>query len=100
MGIHRNYVNKKTHGSFLYIATNLKYGYTREHFSTYLITCNYKKGTMHIFILVVRFYSYKLSNMGIQGNENSFFTWDFKVVPNRFSWNLGFGPNDSISHYS
>ena len=22
MGIHRNYVNKKTHGSFLYIATN------------------------------------------------------------------------------
>ena len=27
--------------------------------------------------------------MGIQGNENSFFTWDFKV-----------GPDDSISYYS
>ena len=38
--------------------------------------------------------------MGIQGNENSFFTWDFKVVPDGFSWNLGFVPDDSISHYS
>ena len=37
--------------------------------------------------------------MGIQGNENSFFTWDFKVVPDRFSWNLEFGPDDSVSHY-
>ena len=38
---------------------------------------------------------YKLSNIGIQGNENSFFTWDFRVVSDRFSWNLEFGPNDS-----
>ena len=37
--------------------------------------------------------------MGIQGNENSFFTWDFKVVLDRFSYILGFGPEDSISHY-
>ena len=27
--------------------------------------------------------------MDIQGNENSFFTWDFKV-----------GPDDSISYYT
>ena len=40
---------------------------------------------------------YKLSNIGIQGNKNSIFTWDFRVVPDRFSWNLEFGPNDSYS---
>ena len=28
MGIHRHYVNKKTHSSFFYIVTNFKYGYT------------------------------------------------------------------------
>ena len=38
--------------------------------------------------------------MGIQRNENSFFTWDFKVVSDEFSWNLEFDPDDSISHYS
>ena len=37
--------------------------------------------------------------MGIQGNKNSFFTCYFKVVLDRFSWNLEFVPDDSISHY-
>ena len=45
------------------------------------------------------FYDYKLSNIGIQGNKNSFFTWDFMVVSDRFFWNLKFGPDDSISYY-
>ena len=45
------------------------------------------------------FIVYKLSNIGIQGNENSFFTWDFMVVSDRFFWNLGPGPDDSITHY-
>ena len=45
------------------------------------------------------FIVYKLSSIGMQRNENSFFTWDFMVVPDRSSWNLEFGPNDSISHY-
>ena len=34
------------------------------------------------------FYSYKFWNMGIQGNENSFLTRDFRI-----------GPDDSISYY-
>ena len=45
------------------------------------------------------FYDYKLSNIGIQGNKNSSFTWDFMVVSDRFFWNLKFGPDDSISYY-
>ena len=45
------------------------------------------------------FYSYKFWNMGIQGNKNSFFTCYFKVVLDRFSWNLEFVPDDSVSHY-
>ena len=55
----------------------------------YLIICNYEKGITWIKICIVPFYSYQLSNMGIQGNENSFFTWDFKV-----------GSDDSLSYYS
>ena len=50
---------------------------------------------MHSFFFIF----YKLSSIGIQGNVNSFFTWDFMVVLDRFSWNLKFGPNDSITHY-
>ena len=72
---------------FLYIATNLKCGYTREYFYVYLylIICNYKKGTMWIKICIAPFfYNYKLSSIGIQGNENSFFTQCFRVVPDRF----------------
>ena len=63
MGIHRNYVNKNMHSSFLYIATNLKYGYTKEYFYVYpyLITCNYKKGTMHIFIHIISMYTHILA---------------------------------------
>ena len=34
-----------------------------------------------LFIHMVLFYSYKFSNMGIQGNENSFFAWNLKVCP-------------------
>ena len=37
--------------------------------------------------------------MGIQRNENSFFTCYLKVVLDRFSWNLEFVSDDSISHY-
>ena len=46
---------------------------------------------MCLFIHMVPFYSYKLSNMGImgiQGNENSFFTWYLK-----------FAPEESKTHY-
>ena len=50
---------------------------------------------MHSSFFIV----YKLSNMGIQENENSFFTCDFMVVSDRFFWNLGSDPNDSILHY-
>ena len=45
------------------------------------------------------FYSYEFWNMDIQGNENSFFTCYFEVVLDRFSWNLEFVSDDSISHY-
>ena len=38
--------------------------------------------------------------MGIQGNENSFFTCYLKVVLDRFFWNLEFVVDDSVSHYS
>ena len=34
-----------------------------------------------LFIHIVLFYSYKFSNVGIHGNESSFFTWTFKVCP-------------------
>ena len=92
MGIHRNYVNKKTHSSFfIYSYKFWNIDIQRNIFFyvyPYLIICNYKKGTMHIFIHVVPFYSYKLLNMGIQRNKNSFFTWDFKIVS-----------KNSISHY-
>ena len=37
--------------------------------------------------------------MGIQRNEISFFTWDFKVRPKIFLGFLKFVPDDSISHY-
>ena len=40
-----------------------------------------------------------LWNMGIQGNENSFFTCYLKVVLHQFFWNLEFISDDSISHY-
>ena len=56
MSIQGKCVNKKTHISF--IATN---------FEIYI-------ENMCLFIHIVPFYSYKLSNMGIQGNKNSFFT--------------------------
>ena len=55
---------------------------------------------MCLIIHIVPFYSYKFWNMGIQGNENSFFTCYLKVVLDRFFWNLEFVPDDSISHYS
>ena len=82
MGIHRNYVNKKTHSS-IFIVTNFElwvyteimwikrhivpflYSYKFKiwvykgifffYVYPYLIICNYKKGTMHIFIHVVPF---------------------------------------------
>ena len=37
--------------------------------------------------------------MGVQGNENSFFTCYLKVVLDQFFWNLEFTLDDSISHY-
>ena len=55
MGIQRKYVNNKTH-----IVTIFKYWLYIEN------VC--------LLIHIVTFFSYKLSNMGIQGNENSFFT--------------------------
>ena len=55
---------------------------------------------MCLVIHIVTFFSYKLTNIGIQGNENSFFTWYLKVVLNWFSWNLEFVPNESKTHYS
>ena len=54
---------------------------------------------MCLVIHIVPFYSYKLSNMGIQGNENSFFTWYLKVFLNRFFWILEFVSNESKIHY-
>ena len=48
---------------------------------------------------IVLFCGYKLSNMGIQGNENSFFAWDLKVATDQFFWNLEFAPDCCISHY-
>ena len=84
MGIHRNYVNKKTHISF-YSYNFLNIDIHRKYVSFY----------SHSSF----FYSYKLSNVGIQGNENSFFACYFKVVLDRFFWNLEFVPDDSISHY-
>ena len=57
---------------------------------------------MHSSFFVV----YKLSNMEMKignenslGNENWFFTCDFMVVQDQFSWNLGSVPGDSILHY-
>ena len=46
------------------------------------------------FFIVTNFW-----NMGIQGNENSFFTCYLKVVLDQFFWNLEFVLDDSISHY-
>ena len=37
--------------------------------------------------------------MGIQGNEISFFTWDFKVCLRMFLGFLRFVPEYSITHY-
>ena len=58
MGIHRKYVNKKH--MVLFIVTNFEIWVYIEN--------------MCLVIHIVTFFSYKLSNMGIQGNENSFFT--------------------------
>ena len=33
-----------------------------------------------LFIDIALFYSYKFSNMGIQGNESSLFAWNLKVL--------------------
>ena len=84
MSIHRNYMNKKTHSFFFIYSYKLKIwvykGIFLFYVYPYLIIYKYKKFCIH----VVLFYTYKLSNMGIHGNENSFFTWDFKVVLNQF----------------
>ena len=37
--------------------------------------------------------------MGVQGNENSFFTCYLQVVLDQFFWNLEFALDDYISHY-
>ena len=42
------------------------------------------------FIPMVLFYSCKYLKMGIHGNGNSFFTWDFKVCLRIFLWFLRF----------
>ena len=55
---------------------------------------------MHILFTWFLFYSYKFWNMGIQGNKDSLFTWNFKLVLDRFSWNFRFGPDACTLHYS
>ena len=63
----------------------------KRHIVLFIVT-NYQMGVyienMCLFIHMVPFYSYKLSNMDIQGNENSFFTWYLK-----------FAPKESKTHY-
>ena len=100
MGIHRNYVNKKTHSSFLYIATIYQIWVYKRIFFMYNHISKFVIIKKELCIFYSRsFYSYKFWNMGIQGNENSFFTWNFKVGPDQFFKNLKLGRADSISHY-
>ena len=54
---------------------------------------------MGLAIHIIPFCSYKLLNMGIQGNENSFFTWYLKFFLDRFSWNLEFVSNEFKTQY-
>ena len=54
---------------------------------------------MCLVIHIVTFLVTNYQNMGIQGNENSFFTWYLKVALNQFFWNLWCVSNKSKTHY-
>ena len=93
----------------LFLATNIEIWIYKENMwikrhIVLFITTNFEIWvyieSMCLFIHIVTFFIYKLSNTGIQGNENSFFTWYLKVVLNWFSWNLEFVSNESKTHYS
>ena len=96
MSIHRNYVNKKTHSSFFIYSHKFKIWIYKGIFFLCIPTFDNfvtMKKELCVFLFTwFLFDSYKLSNVGIQGNENSFFTWDFKVVLDRFSWNFKICP--------
>ena len=102
MGMQGKCVSFYLYGSFLWLQI-FKYWYAKKicvflFIWFFFIVTNFQilvcKENVFLFISMVLFYGYKFSNMDVQGNESSFFTWNLKVCPKSVvqSW--------SKTHYS
>ena len=89
MGIQGKCVSFYLYGSFLWLQI-FKYWYAKKicvflFIWFFFIVTNFQilvcKENVFLFISMVLFYGYKFSNMDVQGNESSFFTWNLKVCP-------------------